>query len=60
MFLHIVSHNIGNRLLDSIRSGERKNIGAIYDELSIYENPNFDGDMDYFSKLMKHFENNLK
>lgn len=51
---------IKNRLLDSIRSGERKNIGAIYDELSIYENPHFDGDMDYFSKLMKHFENNLK
>lgn len=51
---------IKNKLLDSIKSGERKNIGIIYDELSIHENPHFDGDMDYFSKLMKHFENNLK
>ena len=48
-------------LLDSIKSdGVGKNIGAIYDELSIYENPHLDGEMDYFSKVMKYFGNNLQ
>lgn len=56
----IKEQQIKDRLLDYIRSGERKNIGAIFDELSIYENPHLDGDMDYFSKIMQHFENNLK
>lgn len=48
-------------LLDSIKLDEvRKKIGAIYDELSIYENPHLDGKMDYFSEVMEHFENNLQ
>lgn len=48
-------------LLDSIKpDGVRKNIGAIYDELSIYENPHLDGEMDYFSKVMKYFGDNLQ
>lgn len=48
-------------LLDSIKSdGVGKNIGAIYNELSIYKNPHLDGEMDYFSKAMKYFGNNLQ
>lgn len=48
-------------LLDSLKSdGVGKNIGTIYNELSIYENPHLDGEMDYFSKVMKYFENNLQ
>ena len=51
-----------NKLLDSTKPDglrKRQNIGAIYDELSIYENQHFDGQMDYFSKIMEHFGNNL-
>lgn len=51
---------IFNRLLDSKKpNGLRKNIGAIYQELSIHENPHLDGEMDYFSKMMEYFGNNL-
>ena len=65
LYLHhndkIKEKQILNRLLDSIKlDGLHKNIGAIYEELSIHENPHLDGKMDYFSKMMKHFENNLQ
>lgn len=51
-----------NRLLvstnpDGLR--KRQNIGAIYNELSIHENQHLDGKMDYFSRMMEHFGNNL-
>ena len=64
LYLHrndkVKEEQILNRLLDSIKpDGVRKNIGAIYEELSIHENPHLDGEMDYFSKMMKHFGNNL-
>lgn len=36
-----------------------KNIGTIYNELSLYENLHLTGEMDYFARLMKHFGNNL-
>ena len=49
-----------NRLLDSIKpDGLRKDIGAIYDELFIHENPHFGGKMDYFSKVMEYFGSKL-
>lgn len=51
-----------NKLLDSTKSDglrKRQNIGAIYDELSIHENQHFDGQMDYFARMVEHFENNL-
>lgn len=49
------------KLIDSIKiEGLRKNIGSIYKDLSIYENPHLDGKMDYFSKMMQRFENNLQ
>lgn len=49
------------KLLDSIKLGEpRKNIGAIYDELSLHRNPHLDGDMDYFSKLMNYYREDLE
>lgn len=54
--------HILNKLLDSIRPvglRKRQNIGAIYEELSISENQHLDGRMDYFSKMIKHFGNNL-
>ena len=65
LYLHhndkIKEKQILNRLLDSIKlDGLHKNIGAIYEELSIHENPHLDWKMDYFSKMMKHFENNLQ
>lgn len=52
---------IMDRLLESIiPGGERNNLGTIYSDLSIYKNQHFDGRMDYFSKSMKYFEENLK
>lgn len=52
---------IMDRLLESITpGGERKNLGTIYSDLSIYKNRHFDGSMNYFSKLMGYFEENLK
>lgn len=57
----VKEQQILDRLLDSIKPGGiRKNIGAIYDELSISNNPHFDGDMNYFSKLITHLEENLQ
>lgn len=51
----VKEEQILNRLLDSTKpDGLRKNIGAIYEELSINENQHFDGQMDYFSKMMEH------
>lgn len=52
---------IMDRLLESITpGGERKNLGTIYSDLSIYKNRHFDGSMNYFSKLMGYFGENLK
>lgn len=49
-----------DRLLESIKpGGVRNNIGAIFGELSINKNHQFNGEMDYFSKLMEHLGNNL-
>lgn len=57
----VKEQQILDRLLNSIKPGGiRKNIGAIYDELSISNNPHFDGDMNYFSKLITHLEENLQ
>lgn len=57
----VKEQQILDALLDSIKSdGVGKNIGAIYNELSIYKNPHLDGEMDYFSKAMKYFGNNLQ
>ena len=55
-----MEEQILNRLLGSTKpDGLRKNIGTIYEELSIHENKHFDGQMDYFFKMMEHFGNNL-
>ena len=64
LYLHknekVKEQQILDRLLDSMKpEGLQKSIGAIYDELLIYENPHLDGKMDYFSKMRKHLENNL-
>lgn len=51
-----------NKLLDSTKPDglqKKQNIGAIYEELSIHENQHLHGQMDYFSKMMEHFGNNL-
>ena len=49
------------KLLESITPGnESKNLGTIYDELSIYENQHLSKDMDYFSKLTEYFGENLE
>lgn len=51
-----------NKLLDSTKPDglqKRQNIGAIYEELFIHENQHLDDQMDYFSKIMEHFGNNL-
>lgn len=66
LYLHrndkVKEKQILNKLLDSTRMDglrKRQNIGAIYEELSIHENQHLDGQMDYFSKMMEHFGNNL-
>ena len=52
---------IMDKFLESITlRGERKNLGTIYNDLSIYKNPHFDDSMDYFSELIKYFGENLK
>ena len=49
-----------DQILEGIKMKDsRKNIGSIFTELGIYENPHLDGEMNYFSKLMEHFKNNL-
>lgn len=54
-------HQVLNEiLLSSTSENHRKNIHAIYNDLSLHKNPHLDGEMDYFSKLMKHFEKELK
>lgn len=50
---------LSEMLLSSTSKGNRKNISAIYNDLSLHKNPHLDGEMDYFSKLMKHFERNF-
>lgn len=48
------------KLLDSARQdGLRQNIGTIFQELSIYQNPHLDGEMDYFSKILEPLERNI-
>lgn len=66
LYLHrndkVKEKQILNKLLDATRMDglrKRQNIGAIYEELSIHENQHLDGQMDYFSKMMEHFGNNL-
>ena len=54
-------HQVLNEiLLSSTSENHRKNIHAIYNDLSLHKNAHLDGEMDYFSKLMKHFEKELK
>lgn len=51
-----------NKLFDSTKQEglrKKKNIRAIYEELSIHENQHLKGQMNYFSKMMEHFGNNL-
>lgn len=48
-------------IAESIKqNGERKSIDKIYNELGIYKNPHFQGDMDYFTKQLEHFKANMK
>ena len=64
LYLHCKDKTKEQMVMDQILEGikmkdSRKNIGSIFTELGIYENPHFDGEMNYFSKLMEHFENSL-
>lgn len=42
------------------KTGERRSLGAIFESLDIYDNPHLSGNMDYFQKLLKHLEKQLK
>lgn len=64
LYLHCNDKAKEQMVVDQILEGikmkdSRKNIGSIFTELGIYENPHLDGEMNYFSKLMGHFKNNL-
>lgn len=53
--------SILDRLLEGIKIKKiRNNIGRIYTELGLYENPHLDGEMNYFSRMMEHFKYNLE
>lgn len=52
---------ICDRIIDQLKLGKnRESIGGIYESLDITGNPHLSGEMDYFQKLLKHFENKLK
>lgn len=64
LYIHRNNKEMEKSILEQIISGiqmkdARRNIGGIYSELGIYENPHFSGEMNYFSKLMEHFKGNL-
>ena len=35
------------------------NFDAIFDKVDIYNNPHFDGELDYLKPILEHFANNL-
>lgn len=52
---------ICDRIIDQLKLGKnRESIGGIYETLDITGNPHLSGEMDYFQKLLKHFEKKLK
>ena len=52
---------ICDRIIDQLKLGKnRESIGGIYESLDITGNPHLSGEMDYFQKLLKHFEKKLK
>lgn len=52
---------ICDRIIEQLNLGKgRESIGGVYESLEIMDNPHLSGEMDYFQKLLKHFEKRLK
>ena len=67
MFLYLHKYDpvkrmaICDRIIEELKLGKsRESIGGIYESLDITGNPHLSGEMDYFQKLLKHFEKKLK
>ena len=52
---------ICDRIIEQLNLGKgRESTGGVYESLEIMDNPHLSGEMDYFQKLLKHFEKRLK